>query len=84
MTDVLHYRGNHLRFDPRLIYGPDDFNGHYRAVEAEYDAEYDYKDGTPKGRTTITLKIVPPEELAEMAKKIFASGKPLWEGYRRE
>ena len=76
MTDVLHYPGDCTNYDPRLIYGPDMFGGHYKCVGAEYDPKLN--------RTTLTLKPVPPKELAELAEQIFLRGKPLWEGYRRE
>lgn len=56
MADQLHYPGDCTAFDPDHVMGPDRFGAYYRATAAEYDAE--------KDRTTLTLRPIPPAELA--------------------
>lgn len=67
MTDALHYPGDCTNFDPDGVLGPDMFGACYRAASAAYDAQTD--------RTTLTLAVIPPSELAKLAteqqRKIF-------------
>lgn len=76
MPNILHYPGDVRNFDPRLLLGPDMYGAHYRIVMVDYDAKAD--------RSTVTLRPIPPKELAEIAEKMFANARPLWNGYRRE
>ena len=73
MSDVLHYPGDCTNYDERLIYGPDMYGAHYRAIGASYDKDAD--------RTTLELKVIPPAELAKIAENMAEVGVPLWEGF---
>lgn len=64
MPSLLHYKGDRREFDPRELKGPDMFKCYWATVGVEYDADYEWPDGT-KGLSIVELRPVPPAELAE-------------------
>lgn len=54
MRNKLHFPGDHLQFDDRLL-GPDRFGAFYEPTGADYDG----------ATTTIFYRSLPPIELAE-------------------